>query len=311
MTTNPSPIRLALATCARLPQLDEDSHFLWQALVLQLAAAGIVAEPVVWNDPTVDWARYAAVWLRSPWDYTLQRGDFMAWIEHLKKEGVALWNAPEVLRWNTDKRYLNDLSNADFPALLTVWLEEEADCNTPLEFDVFDVIVKPIVGASGKGMARGNWQNDNFRDTIKSRLQNPLAGGLASGLMVQPYCPAIETEGEISVVYWARNISHATQKKPAQGEFRIHPEYGGRMEGLPLKEPWMQPMLEQTQAMVAWCEERFDTKLLYARADYIKGPNGQWCLNELELTEPCLYAHYASPQSIELLGKTLIQRLSL
>ena len=310
MTTNSSsirlvPKRLALVTCARVPQLDEDSHFLRQALAPQLLDAGIIAEPVVWNDPTVDWTKYSAVWLRSPWDYTAQRAAFIEWINDLEKQGITVWNATVVLRWNTDKRYLNDLTAAGFSILPTAWIESNDDLTIPLKFDASDVIVKPVVGASGKGMARGKWQDDDFTDAIKSQLQNPLMGGL----MVQPYCPTIETEGEVSVVFWADTISHATQKRPRSGEYRIHAEYGGTMESLNLMEPWLQPLLEQTEAMVTWCNQRFSTDLLYARADYIKGPLGVWALNELELTEPCLYAQHASLQSITALGKTLIQRL--
>ncbi|MDH4378816.1 MAG: hypothetical protein QE263_02800 [Vampirovibrionales bacterium] len=305
MTTNPSPIRLALATCVRLPQLDEDSHFLWQALIPQLAAAGIVAQPVVWNDPTVDWGQYDAVWLRSPWDYVSQLGAFVGWIDHLENDGVTLWNAPEVLRWNTDKRYLKDLEMAGFSVLKTAWIESEFEMASSFTFDSSDVVVKPIVGASGKGMAKGNWLDANFLETVNALLKSQLPGGL----MVQPYCKAIETDGEVSVVVWAGKVSHVTQKRPASGEYRIHPEYGGCMEGLALTEPWLQPLIEQTEAMVAWCNQRFNTTLLYARADFIKNLSGSWCLNELELTEPCLYAKLALPQSIAFLGQEIIRRV--
>ncbi|MFN8614498.1 MAG: hypothetical protein U0003_01120 [Vampirovibrionales bacterium] len=303
MTTT-STTQLALATCSRLPQLDEDSHCLWRALAPRLANAGIEATPVVWNDPTVNWSDYSAVWLRSPWDYTAQRAGFIKWIDALEKQGITVWNAPDVLRWNTDKRYLNDLITAEFCVLPTAWFEGEADLANPMAFESSDVIVKPIVGASGKGMARGNWLDADFKQVARNLMSTH-----AGGLMVQPYCPAIETEGEVSVVYWANTISHATQKRPRSGEYRIHAEYGGTMEGLNLMEPWLQPLLEQTQAMVAWCNQRFSTQLMYARADFIKSPTGEWSLNELELTEPCLYAQHASLQSITALGKTLIQRL--
>ncbi|MBU4335027.1 MAG: hypothetical protein KJ548_00500, partial [Actinobacteria bacterium] len=58
--------RLALATCAELPQLDTPD----QELRAALADRGVPTDVVVWDDPTIDWATYGDVLIRSTWDYT-------------------------------------------------------------------------------------------------------------------------------------------------------------------------------------------------------------------------------------------------
>ena len=45
---------VALVTCAALPELDPDD----QLLLAPLAAAGVVVEAAVWDDPSVAWDRF-------------------------------------------------------------------------------------------------------------------------------------------------------------------------------------------------------------------------------------------------------------
>src|SRR5205823_14548407 len=81
------------------------------------------ATPAVWDDPAVDWSAFALVVLRSPWDYTERRDAFVAWVESL---GERVLNPPDVVRWNTDKRYLADLDAAGLPVVPTTFLEPGA-----------------------------------------------------------------------------------------------------------------------------------------------------------------------------------------
>ena len=93
--------RVALATCAELPQLGEDEPLLLDAL----RDRGIDAEPAVWDDPGVDWAaRSSLVVVRSAWDYAPRRDEFVAWARSLPR----LLNPADVIAWNTDKRYLGE-----------------------------------------------------------------------------------------------------------------------------------------------------------------------------------------------------------
>ena len=101
---------IAIATCAELPDLDEDERRLIDAL----SALGATARPVVWDDPTVDWASFDAVVLRATWDYSRRIEEFIAWTRRVAA-ATSLFNPADVVEWNTDKRYLTDLAAAGVP----------------------------------------------------------------------------------------------------------------------------------------------------------------------------------------------------
>lgn len=113
-TTTTGP-RVALATCAEEPGLDEEGRLLLTAL----GAAGVDAVPAVWDDPAVDWAGFALVVVRSTWDYPRRRGEFLAWVDHVAEVGRLL-NEPGLLRWTTDKVYLRALAEAGAPVVPSV-----------------------------------------------------------------------------------------------------------------------------------------------------------------------------------------------
>ena len=70
-------MKIRIATCARLPEPDIDEEPLGRAL----AAAGIAADLVAWDDPAADWDAPIPTILRSTWNYALQLDAFLAWID--------------------------------------------------------------------------------------------------------------------------------------------------------------------------------------------------------------------------------------
>ena len=94
-------MRVALATCAGIPDLEPDDRLLLAAL----AAHGIDGVPAVWDDDKVDWDAFDLVVLRSTWDYAERRDEFLAWMRSLRR----VLNSAPLVEWNTDKRYLFDL----------------------------------------------------------------------------------------------------------------------------------------------------------------------------------------------------------
>jgi hypothetical protein len=107
--------RVALITCDKLPELDADDRL----LLAPLAALGISAEPVAWDDPAVDWSGYDLAVLRSPWDYAGRLAEFLDWTRLPRR----LANPPDVVAWNTDKRYLAGLAAAGVPIVPTTWVD--------------------------------------------------------------------------------------------------------------------------------------------------------------------------------------------
>jgi hypothetical protein len=70
---------VVLATCAELPSGDPDDA----DLVPALAAHGVAARWQTWNDPAAAWGD-AIVVLRSTWDYSARREDFLRWTATVK-----------------------------------------------------------------------------------------------------------------------------------------------------------------------------------------------------------------------------------
>src|ERR1043166_3496668 len=110
--------RVALATYANLPGLNDDDRLLIPAL----DALGLSAAPAVWDAPDVRWDEFRAVMVRSCWDYHHRLEEFLAWVDRLERAGVPLWNPPAVLRWNSHKGYLRDLEACGVPIVPTRWL---------------------------------------------------------------------------------------------------------------------------------------------------------------------------------------------
>src|SRR2546430_4440715 len=98
--------RIALATAAKLPTLNEDDLLLVPAL-RELGVAGV---PAVWDAPDVRWEEFQGVVVRSCWDYHHRLEEFLAWVARLERAGIPVWNPAAVLRWNSHKGYLRDLA---------------------------------------------------------------------------------------------------------------------------------------------------------------------------------------------------------
>ena len=108
---------VALASTASARHLDADLPHLLAAL----AAIGIDASVVDWDDPRADWSGFDQVVIRSTWDYQGQLDAYLAWIDHVAAVTTIL-NSPSVVRWNTDKRYLRDLAEAAISVIPTTFV---------------------------------------------------------------------------------------------------------------------------------------------------------------------------------------------
>ena len=89
---------IALATALPYRDLDPDLPLVHAAA----ARRGLAVENVLWDDPAVAWDAFDLVVVRSCWDYTTRREEFLDWAASVPR----LANPVEVLRWNTDNTYL-------------------------------------------------------------------------------------------------------------------------------------------------------------------------------------------------------------
>lgn len=287
------PVRTAIATCEAAPDLDEDGPLLLDAL----AAAGVDATPAVWDDPDVDWSRFDGVLVRSTWDYPLRRDAFLSWARGCR----ATVNAAEVLAWNTDKRYLQDLSRAGVPTVPTVFL---APGGTAAALpDVSDVVVKPAVSGSAADTGRFTGVSDPGAVALLADLH---AHGRTA--MVQPYLSGIDTRGETSMVFLGGEFSHAVRREPLLGA------PGVRRAVVVADVLGTVRRVEPDAAQLAVASAALDATpggrraLSYARVDVLPGDSGPVLL-ELEVTDCFLFLGMAEPAARVRFAEHVLGRL--
>jgi hypothetical protein len=263
--------RVALATFDGFPELYEDDRL----ALAPLAELGVDASPVVW-DSGADWAAYDLVVVRSTWDYTLRREEFLDWASRVPR----LHNPFEVLAWNTDKQYLAELAAAGVPVVPTTFVAPGEAYQTP----PYEHVVKPTVSAGARDTRRFAAGADS-----SAHARALLEAGRT--VMVQPYQVAVDEAGETAVLSFLGVHSHAARKAPVlvptladPNEVEISPRLASPAE------------LAVAQAALACVPSPHP--LLYARVDVVPGPDGAPLLMELEVTEPCLFFSQA-PGSAE------------
>src|SRR5688500_18672198 len=109
---------------------------------------GIDAGHPVWDDPAQDWEAYDLVVIRSTWDYTERRADYVRWAHAVPR----LENSARIVEWNTDKTYLRELAELHaVPVVPTAWVTEPASLGVLVkEAGWGEVVVKPTVSAGAR-----------------------------------------------------------------------------------------------------------------------------------------------------------------
>jgi len=73
-------LRIALVTCAQLPQLTEED----QRLAAALSERGHHVSARVWSEPT-SWDEFHMLILRSTWDYHKRIPQFLEWLQQVDR----------------------------------------------------------------------------------------------------------------------------------------------------------------------------------------------------------------------------------
>lgn len=309
-TPSTSTARLALATCSELPELDGPD----QELRAALAERGVPTDVVVWDDPTIDWATYGHVLIRSTWDYTSRPQQFADWTQRVARTGVLLNPAP-VVAWNLDKTYLRDLEQRGLPIVPTIWLDPERHLDARgihTRFPAFgDFVIKPTVSAGSRDTGRYDASVTQERALAITHTKNLL--GVGRHVMVQRYLSQVDTVGETALVYVDGQFSHAVRKGALlEGPYRADETKGVlyREEKMAFREASVaeRELADRVVAELADVFPELGGPLLYTRVDLIPNDDGNPVILEVELIEPSLFFEHSAGSAQRFAG-ALIARL--
>ena len=273
--------------------------------------AGLVAQIRAWDDPSVGWNRYDAALLRSPWDYTQRLPQFLAWCERVSAQ-TRLINPLPVVRWNTDKHYLDDLARRGIPVVPTRFVEPDMEPLPALQAFLAEhaaaaeFVVKPSVGAGSKDAQRYSRSQEFAAANHLARLLDADRSA-----MLQPYLPAVDEHGETALLYFGGRFSHAIRKsallRPDGADVPQPPTTEKIASRIPDAD---EVVLAETVLATAAEALSLAQPLTYARVDLIRDAAGQPCLLELELCEPSLFFAHATG-SAERLALQLARTVSV
>jgi hypothetical protein len=286
---------IALVSC-RHPALVPYLGGVDAGLAEALGESGFASATPSWDDPDVDWAAFDLVVLRTPWDAVYTADTFVEWTRRCSAVRP-VWNGPEVVAWNIHKRYLLELEAAGVPIVPTVLCEAGSTVTLQSQMHRLGsqrVVVKPAIDAGGERLMA-------VTQTSIPAGEQHLRELLATGdVLIQPFLSSVLTAGELSVVGLNGDIRYAVQKRPAAGEVRIHPEYGGLVEEVPLTTELRQ-LASRALAVV-----KLDW--MYARVDLLLADDGSWVVGELEMIEPDLYLRFV-PGAAEQVAAAIVERI--
>lgn len=266
-------------------------------LYLQAVQDGVGSRGTVtaidWRAPLETLAGFDVALLGTPWDYTEAKDEFLIRIADLEAAGVVVCNPVEVVRWNADKLYLQDLEARGAATIPTLWLERADAADVAAAFDRFGtdrVVVKRRVGAGAIG-----------QDSFTRDAPPPADWAIDQPAMIQPFLSAIQSEGELSFIFVDGRFSHALIKRAAQGDYHIQSLYGGQ------EVPLDPAAADRRAAEAVMGLLPFAQPPLYARIDMVRLAGGALAVMEAELIEPYLYP-VQGPRFGAMLGDAIVRR---
>lgn len=278
---------VALITCSEYPQLSKDHVLLLPAL----AARGIDAAPLVWNDPAVDWSLPVVSVICSTWDYHFQRETFLNWAWHVSQLHT-LWNPFPLLRWNTHKSYLLDLERKGISVIPTLWLSQGASFKLDRlmkERNWSAVVVKPAVSA-------GAYETLLVREATMVQGQQHLERMLSrQDMLIQPFFSSVIHPGERSLIFIDGEITHAVKRQPA----------------LDLDSATQDQPVVPEEKEIRFAHEIFNkinSSVLYGRVDLVRDEHEHLYLMEVELVEPGLWLFFA-PAAVERFADAIARKV--
>ena len=236
-----------------------------------------------WSDADFDWNSTKCVLIRTPWDYFERFPEFMAWFKTAVKKTTFI-NDYELIIWNIDKNYLKDLQEKGIRLPNTYFVSkgsplslqsalEKAEAQFGKACDTW--VLKPCIAGGAYNTYKFNTEEVA---TYSERFQKLV---LDDDFMLQEFQGNIVQKGEISLMLFQGEYTHAVLKRAKPGDFRVQDDYGGTVE--------LYTASEQEIAFSKKVVEACAQLPLYARVDIFEDNSGELALAELEIFEPELW----------------------
>jgi glutathione synthase/RimK-type ligase-like ATP-grasp enzyme len=246
-----------------------------------------------WNVKSIAWESFDAAVIRSAWDYVPVRDEFLQFAKNVETK-TKLFNSYDVMRWNTDKKYLSNLENKGVPIIPTKFASniDEAMPAISWAFGIAEAIaIKPTVGAGARLAGKATTEAEAI-EFVKRILEAKRTA------IIQPYISSVDDEGEKAIIVINGEISHVAKKVPALTKGG-HGDAAGQLE---ITSEIKDIVKNISNAVNEWDD------LLFARVDVVR-MGEKLVLMELELTEPWLFMQFRPEAGVNLF-KALKQRIA-
>lgn len=265
-------MKIAIAACARYPELSASNACLRDALT----ANGAEAPVLLWNRDT--FASFLAcdlILLRQTWDYMDDPGGFASWLIQLETLGGRAENPGRLAIWNNDKRTLSQLDalGVETPRTTTIVDDGQPTLLAPLPQG--RIVLKPAFGGGGHGVKL--CEPDALAEEV-AVLRTEAPG---QPIMAQEFLPEI-ADGEWKMTCIDGSVALAIHAVPRNGEFRINNRFGPDVTH---RDP-----PEAARRAAETLMHALGTPLC-GRVDGVMRGNRFLC-TELELTDPDLHLHH-------------------
>ena len=230
-----------------------------------------------WNTKDFDWAKTKYAIFRSTWDYFDRFNEFFKWLDRTK-EKTKFINSSDIILWNIDKHYLNDLQKQGINIAPTIFIEKGNKLkigNLFKETKWEEAVIKPAISGAARHTYRLNKNNYNKYNVVLNELI------LEESFLFQEFLNNITTDGEISMMIIGGKYTHAVKKRAKHGDFRVQDDHGGTVETYSAS--------KHEILFAEKCIKLCPNKVVYARVDVIYDNNNKISLSELELIEPELW----------------------
>jgi len=150
-----------------------------------------------WVDPSFDWKETKYAIFRTTWDYFDRFDEFFSWLDQTKNKTTFI-NSAEVINWNIDKHYLQDLAKSGINIAPTLFAEKGDKITLQKLFEKTkwkEAVIKPAISGAARHTYRITPSNyADFENTFQQLIKKEC-------MLFQEFLENIILSGEISPNY--------------------------------------------------------------------------------------------------------------